>query len=112
MGLLMGGFFHAMQPINVDTSLGTWDQIRMSYKGFGQSCIRMSRNFGKVGFVYAGIECFMERERGIKDVPNAMYAGCAAGGVLAFQAGPQSMAFGCAGFAAFSAVIECFMVGH
>merc|ERR1712110_386405 len=74
MGLLMGGFFHAMQPINVDTSLGTWDQIRMSYKGFGQSCVRMSRNFGKVGFVYAGIECFMERERGIKDVPNAVYA--------------------------------------
>uniref|UniRef100_A0A7S1MNT9 Mitochondrial import inner membrane translocase subunit TIM22 n=1 Tax=Alexandrium catenella TaxID=2925 RepID=A0A7S1MNT9_ALECA len=111
MGLLMGGFFHAMQPMNVDTSLSTWQQLRLSYKGFGTACTRMSRNFAKVGVVYAGVECFLERERATKDIPNAMYAGCATGGVLAFQAGPQAMALGCAGFAAFSMVIELVM-GH
>eukprot|EP00928_Gymnodinium_smaydae_P065255 TRINITY_DN48422_c0_g1_i1.p1 TRINITY_DN48422_c0_g1~~TRINITY_DN48422_c0_g1_i1.p1 ORF type:complete len:205 (-),score=42.34 TRINITY_DN48422_c0_g1_i1:322-861(-) len=109
MGLLMGGFFHTMQPLNVDTTLSTREQLRQSYKGFGQACSRMARQFGKVGAVYAGIECFMERARASKDVPNAMYAGCFTGGVLAFQAGPQAMAMGCAGFAAFSAVIETMM---
>mmetsp|Transcript_14736 Transcript_14736/g.29952 ORF Transcript_14736/g.29952 Transcript_14736/m.29952 type:complete len:175 (+) Transcript_14736:57-581(+) len=111
MGLLMGGFFHTMQPMNVDTSLSTAEQLRLSYKGFGQACTRMSRNFAKVGVVYAGVECALERERGTKDIPNAMYAGCVTGGVLAFQAGPQAMALGCAGFAAFSMVIELVM-GH
>mmetsp|Transcript_81137 Transcript_81137/g.160824 ORF Transcript_81137/g.160824 Transcript_81137/m.160824 type:complete len:175 (+) Transcript_81137:26-550(+) len=111
MGLLMGGFFHTMQPMNVDTSLSTWHQIRQSYRGFGQACTRMARNFSKVGFIYAGVECSLERERAKKDIPTAMYAGCVTGGILAFQAGPQAMALGCAGFAAFSAVIETFM-GH
>eukprot|EP00927_Polykrikos_kofoidii_P055030 TRINITY_DN49343_c0_g1_i1.p1 TRINITY_DN49343_c0_g1~~TRINITY_DN49343_c0_g1_i1.p1 ORF type:complete len:181 (+),score=26.02 TRINITY_DN49343_c0_g1_i1:100-642(+) len=112
MGLLMGGFFHTMQPMNVDTSLSSWDQIKQSYKGFGTACTRMSRNFAKVGCVYASVECFMERERAIRDVPNAVYAGCVTGAVLAFQAGPQAMAFGCGGFAAFSAVIETMMGTH
>mmetsp|Transcript_72389 Transcript_72389/g.125504 ORF Transcript_72389/g.125504 Transcript_72389/m.125504 type:complete len:168 (+) Transcript_72389:94-597(+) len=111
MGLLMGGFFHTMQPMQVDTTASTWEQIRQSYRGFGQACTRMSRNFGKVGCVYAGVDCLFERQRGVKDVPNAIYAGCAAGAILAFQGGPGGMAFGCAGFAAFSAVIETLM-GH
>lgn len=111
MGLLMGGFFHSMQPMdNIDTTLSTWEQTRLSYRGFGQACFRMARNFGKIGVVYGAVECCLERERASKDVPNAMYAGCVTGGILAFQAGPQAMAFGCAGFAAFSAVIESFMM--
>mmetsp|Transcript_1809 Transcript_1809/g.3124 ORF Transcript_1809/g.3124 Transcript_1809/m.3124 type:complete len:181 (+) Transcript_1809:82-624(+) len=110
LGLLMGGFMHAMQPPpDIDTSLSTMEQIRQSYKGFGQACIRMSRNFAKVGVVYAGMECFLERERAARDLPNAILSGCAAGGVLAFQGGPSGMALGCLGFAAFSAVIETVM---
>lgn len=112
LGLLMGGFFHAMAPMNVDTSLSTWEQIKQSYKGFGQNCTRMSRNFGKVGCIYSGVECALERERGRRDVPNAMYAGCVTGGILAFQSGPSGMALGCGGFAVFSAAIEMFMEGH
>lgn len=69
----------------------------------------MSRNFAKVGVVYAGMECFLERERAARDLPNAILSGCAAGGVLAFQGGPSGMALGCLGFAAFSAVIETVM---
>eukprot|EP00929_Paragymnodinium_shiwhaense_P000699 TRINITY_DN100932_c0_g1_i1.p2 TRINITY_DN100932_c0_g1~~TRINITY_DN100932_c0_g1_i1.p2 ORF type:complete len:181 (-),score=35.93 TRINITY_DN100932_c0_g1_i1:143-685(-) len=111
MGLLMGGFFHTMQPVNVDTTLSSWEQIKMSYRGFGQACTRMARNFSKVGVVYAGVECWLERERAARDLPNAMYAGCITGGILAFQAGPQAMAWGCGGFAVFSAIIEVAM-GH
>ncbi|CAK9056074.1 unnamed protein product [Durusdinium trenchii] len=110
LGLLMGGFMHAMQPPpDIDTSLSTMEQIRQSYKGFGQACVRMSRNFAKVGVVYAGLECYLERERAARDLPNAILSGCAAGGVLAFQGGPSGMALGCLGFAAFSAVIESVM---
>eukprot|EP00438_Fugacium_kawagutii_P001840 Skav215876 [mRNA] locus=scaffold2770:165484:185595:- [translate_table: standard] len=72
LGLLMGGFMHAMQPPpDIDTSLSSMEQIRQSYKGFGQACIRMSRNFAKVGVVYAGMECFLERERAARDLPGS-----------------------------------------
>mmetsp|Transcript_49774 Transcript_49774/g.131978 ORF Transcript_49774/g.131978 Transcript_49774/m.131978 type:complete len:181 (-) Transcript_49774:114-656(-) len=109
MGILMGGFFHTMQPMNIDTTLSTWDQIRQSYKGFGEACRRMSRNFAKLGVLYASVDCFLERERAAKDIPNSMYAGCVTGGILAFQSGPQAMALGCGGFALFSGIIESFM---
>merc|ERR1711904_119104 len=103
-GLMMGGFMHTMQPINVDHTLSTAEQIKASYRGFGQSCSRMARGFAKVGVLYSAVECVIERERASHDVPNAVYAGCVTGGLLALQAGPQAMGFGCAGFAIFSAI--------
>eukprot|EP00933_Yihiella_yeosuensis_P041251 TRINITY_DN35664_c0_g1_i1.p1 TRINITY_DN35664_c0_g1~~TRINITY_DN35664_c0_g1_i1.p1 ORF type:complete len:187 (-),score=24.02 TRINITY_DN35664_c0_g1_i1:63-623(-) len=113
LGLLMGGFFHTMAPPTmVDTSLSTFEQIRLSYKGFGQACTRSARQFGKFGVVYAGVECAMERERASMDLQNAIYAGCITGGIIAFQGGPGAMAMSCGGLAAFSAVIEMVMGHH
>jgi import inner membrane translocase subunit TIM22 len=111
LGALMGGFFHTMQPVDsaFDEKLTFREQVRRQYKGFGANCVRMAKGFGKVGLVYSGIECAMERERAQRDVPNALYAGCLTGAVLAYKAGPQGMAMGCAGFAAFSAAIEAIM---
>ena len=110
LGALMGGFFHTMQPVDTfDDKMTFREQMRLQYKGFGANCMRMAKGFGKVGLVYAGIECAIERERAQRDIPNAMYAGCLTGAVLAYQAGPQGMAMSCAGFAAFSAVIEAVM---
>lgn len=43
------------------------------------------------------------------DIYNSVYAGCAAGAVLAHSAGPKGMCLGCASFAAFSAVIDKVM---
>lgn len=43
------------------------------------------------------------------DIYNSVYAGCAAGAVLAHSAGPKGMCLGCASFAAFSAVIDKIM---
>ncbi|CAE7638394.1 tim22 [Symbiodinium pilosum] len=46
LGLLMGGFLHTMQPPpNIDTTLSTMEQIRQSYKGFGQPPIPGSTMF-------------------------------------------------------------------
>lgn len=111
LGALMGGFFHTMQPVDssIDEKLSFREQFRRQYKGFGANCVRMAKGFGRVGLVYSGIECAIERERAQKDIPNAMYAGCLTGAVLAYKAGPQGMAMGCAGFAAFSAAIEAIM---
>lgn len=43
------------------------------------------------------------------DIYNSVYAGCAAGAVLAHSAGPKGMCIGCASFAAFSALIDKIM---
>ena len=40
------------------------------------------------------------------DIYNAVYAGCAAGGMLASSAGPKAACAGCVTFAAFSAFID------
>ncbi len=113
LGALMGGFFHTMQPIDAvaNENLTFMQQVRLQYKGFGANCVRMGKGFAKVGLVYSGIECAIERERAQKDIPNALYAGCLTGAVLAYQAGPHAMGMGCVGFAVFSAAIEAYM-GH
>jgi hypothetical protein len=64
------------------------------------------KQFGIVGGVYTTIECFMEKARGRKDLPNAMMAGFVTGAVIAARTGPSGMVLGGAGFAAFSGVIE------
>lgn len=43
---------------------------------------------------------------------NSVSAGCVSGAILAARGGPQAAAFGCAGFAAFSAAIDYFLDGH
>jgi import inner membrane translocase subunit TIM22 len=40
---------------------------------------------------------------------NSLASGCTTGAVIASKQGPQAMALGCAGFAAFSAAIETAM---
>ena len=47
--------------------------------------------------------------RGKSDLSNGVAAGCITGGALAYKAGPQAAAIGCAGFAAFSAAIDAYM---
>ncbi|EER01990.1 conserved hypothetical protein [Perkinsus marinus ATCC 50983] len=109
LGLLMGGFFHTMQPIDVDASLPFRQQVRQAYKGFGQASLSMAKGFAVCGAVYSGVDCFVERARGSHDLNNSIYAGCLTGAALAYKGGPQAMAMGCAGFAAFSIVIDSFM---
>ncbi len=64
------------------------------------------RSFGFVGLVYTGVECSLERVRGVRDLKNAVLSGFTTGAVLAVRAGPTAMLLGGGGFAAFSAVIE------
>lgn len=56
-------------------------------------------------FLFCQIEKNKKR-RGKSDIWNAIMGGCAAGAALSAKGGPQAMALGCAGFAAFSSI--CF----
>jgi import inner membrane translocase subunit TIM22 len=68
------------------------------------------RNFAVVGSVFSGTECAIEGLRAKNDIWNGVAGGCITGGILARKAGPQAVAVGCAGFAAFSAAIDAYMV--
>ncbi|SMQ53544.1 unnamed protein product [Zymoseptoria tritici ST99CH_3D7] len=84
-------------------------QIKAGFKDMGKSSWSSAKNFGYIGGVYSGSECVIEGFRGKNDLANGVAAGCFTGGFLAKSAGPQAMAIGCAGFAAFSAAIDAYM---
>lgn len=69
----------------------------------------MAKNFGKVGAMFAGIECGIEGLRAKNDLANGVAAGCLTGGLLARGGGPMAVGGGCAAFAAFSAAIDAYM---
>lgn len=52
---------------------------------------------------------FLIQQRAKHDIVNAGAAGCITGAALAVRGGPQAMALGCTGFAAFSVAIEAYM---
>lgn len=96
----------AGQPIN---SLPLRQQLKHGFKDMGARSYSTARNFGKIGALFAGIECGIEGLRAKNDLVNGAAAGCLAGGILARSAGPQAMAGGCAAFAAFSTAIDAYM---
>ena len=71
--------------------------------------VSWAKNFAVVGSIYSTVECFLASGRGRHDIKNPVLAGCITGGALAYAQGPVAILGGCAGFAAFSLVIEQFM---
>ena len=89
---------------------------------------RSGKGFGKVGALYAGIECVIEsvriysissglvidslvlqQYRARNDMVNPVAAGFVAGGILARNSGPTGALGGGLAFAAFSAAIDLFL---
>jgi import inner membrane translocase subunit TIM22 len=68
-----------------------------------------SKSFALVGAIYSSFECVVEKYRGKHDRLNSLYAGCLSGGTLAHSTGPKGILLGCAGFAAFSVIIDSIM---
>ena len=85
------------------------EQVRRGFKDMGARSWSSAKNFGIVGALYSGTECCIEGLRAKNDLTNSVAAGCVTGGILGAKAGPQAAAFGCAGFAAFSAAIDAYM---
>ncbi|KAI8147605.1 mitochondrial inner membrane translocase subunit Tim17/Tim22/Tim23/peroxisomal protein PMP24 [Fennellomyces sp. T-0311] len=109
-GLFMSSFEFSgpsMDPKLLEQS--TKVQMKAIAKDMGSRSMSMGKNFAVVGAIYSGTECCIESYRAKNDLGNSVAAGCFTGGVLAARAGPQAAAFGCAGFAAFSAAIDYYM---
>ncbi|KEZ39629.1 hypothetical protein SAPIO_CDS9556 [Scedosporium apiospermum] len=91
------------------TSLPLRQQLQHGFKDMGQRSWSTARNFGKVGALFAGIECGVEGFRAKNDLANGAISGCLTGAILARNAGPQAAAGGCAAFAAFGLAIDAWM---
>lgn len=125
MGFALGGVFGLfMSSMRYDTPMsagmpggvGTqltdmpWrQQLKVGFKDMGKAAYSSARNFGYIGAIFAGSECAIEGFRAKNDLANGVAAGCFTGAYLAKNSGPQAMAVGCAGFAAFSAAIDAYM---
>ena len=115
MGLALGAvlfpFSNSQQAVETE-NLPMREQVRRGMKEMGSQSKSWGKNLMVLGAVFSCSECFVEKSRGRSDRWNAVYGGCITGAVLARDAGPQAMAMGCAGFAAFSYAIDALGFGH
>ena len=87
-----------------------WRQsLRVGLADMGKQSLSTAKNFGLVGAIFSGTECCIEGLRAKNELSNGVASGCITGGILARKAGPQAIALGCGGFAAFSAAIDYYM---
>ncbi|ORX92821.1 mitochondrial inner membrane translocase subunit Tim17/Tim22/Tim23/peroxisomal protein PMP24 [Clohesyomyces aquaticus] len=91
------------------TDLPLRQQLRLGLRDMYRSSLSSGRNFALVGSIFSGTECAIEGLRAKNDLWNGVAGGCITGGILARKAGPQAVAVGCVGFAAFSAAIDGYM---
>ncbi|GIZ47602.1 hypothetical protein CBER1_07070 [Cercospora berteroae] len=126
MGFALGGVFGLfMSSMRYDTPLSSGmpggvgtgnipsiplkEQLKIGFKDMGKASLSSAKNFGYIGALFAGTECVIEGFRAKNELSNGVAAGCITGAFLAKGGGPQAMAVGCAGFAAFSAAIDSYM---
>eukprot|EP01104_Vermistella_antarctica_P014311 TRINITY_DN4477_c0_g4_i1.p1 TRINITY_DN4477_c0_g4~~TRINITY_DN4477_c0_g4_i1.p1 ORF type:complete len:312 (-),score=90.84 TRINITY_DN4477_c0_g4_i1:1223-2158(-) len=108
MGMLMSNHSNTDAALPKDAS--TRLKVVTHFKELGKSSWGMAKNFAMVGLVFAGTECVIERARAKSDIYNSLGAGCISGAALSYRNGAKGMAFGCAGFMAFSYVIDKVMM--
>ena len=68
--------------------VGTRWQLVDSYHMMKSSAKSWSKNFAKVGGVYATVDCVVEKTRGRHDLKNPLMSGCVSGAVFANKTGP------------------------
>jgi import inner membrane translocase subunit TIM22 len=122
LGLGMGVFFTALEagggpntippaPLKNPSKYQAVNILRQTGIQMADRSRFYSKSFAIVGGIYSTFDCAVEKYRGKHDRLNSLYAGCMSGGVLAYNTGPKGILIGCAGFAAFSVVIDSLM-GH
>lgn len=112
LGLAMGLFLGALDnPITQDEMTGR-QQFVYTAKQMGRRSWNSCKTFAVMGFIFSATECVVEKVRAKHDMTNTVAAGCVTGGTLSAKGGPKAACMGCAGFAAFSVVIEKFLERH
>ncbi|POV95385.1 hypothetical protein PSTT_16303 [Puccinia striiformis] len=85
-------------PLRRDPNFDTMKfdkKARVMFKEMGRGMWSTGKGFGKVGALYAGLECCVESYRAKSDLWNSLAGGGLAGGMLAWQSGMKAMLFGC-----------------
>lgn len=112
LGLFMGLFLGALDnPITQDTMTAR-QQFIFTAKQMGRRSWGSAKTFAVMGLVFSAAECVVEKARAKHDTTNTAIAGCVTGGSLSAKGGPKAACMGCAGFAAFSVLIEKFLDRH
>ena len=111
LGAILAPFNSNVANMETD-NLPMKEQFRRGFREIGVQSKSWGKNLMVIGAVFSVSECFVEKTRGRTDRWNPIYGGCITGGALAASAGPQAMAMGCAGFAAFSAAIDAMGFGQ
>ena len=110
LGAVLVPFGSALQTEEFN-NLPLKQQFRRGMQEVGSSSRSWGKNLAVIGAVFSTTECFVEKARGRTDKWNQIGGGCLTGAILAHGSGPQAMALGCAGFAAFSAAIDAMGFG-
>lgn len=109
LGFGLGGAFGLFMS-GLDSPVTTEKMTaRETLRDMGTKSKSYAKNFALVGLMFAGSECMLESYKGKSGLGTSTMAGCATGGVIGLRAGVKAAAFGCAGFAAFSAAIDYFL---
>ncbi|KAF9014889.1 mitochondrial import inner membrane translocase subunit TIM22 [Cyathus striatus] len=119
MGFGIGAFFSLMSASfayedpylrqQTQAGLNTTQKAGQIFKEMGRGMWSSGKGFGKVGALFAGLECVIEGYRAKNDIYNSVAAGFVAGGILARSSGPKASFGGGLAFAAFSAAIDLFL---
>lgn len=112
LGLFMGLFLGALDNPLMQEEMTAKQQFIFTAKQMGRRSYHSAKAFAVMGLVFSAAECAVEKARAKHDVTNTVVAGCVTGGTMSAKGGPKAACFGCAGFAAFSVVIEKFLDRH
>ncbi|XVF84111.1 hypothetical protein PTKIN_Ptkin16aG0548300 [Pterospermum kingtungense] len=112
LGFFMGMFLGALDnPLMQDGMTGR-QQFIYTAKQMGGRSWSSAKAFAVMGLVFSAVECVVEKARAKHDTTNTVVAGCVTGGTMSARGGPKAACAGCAGFAAFSVLIEKFLDRH
>ncbi|MQL90020.1 hypothetical protein Taro_022601 [Colocasia esculenta] len=120
-GLFMGLLLGALDNPIMQDEMTAKQQFIHTAKQMGRRSWNSCKTFAVMGLIFSAAECVVEKARAKHDITNTVVAGCVTGGAISAKAtimfqqncresgGPKAACAGCAGFAAFSVVIEKFL---
>ncbi|KAF2314378.1 hypothetical protein GH714_025854 [Hevea brasiliensis] len=112
LGLFMGLFLGALDNPLMQEEMTAREQFIYTAKQMGRRSWSSCKAFAVMGLIFSAAECIVEKARAKHDATNTVVAGCVTGGSMSARGGPKAACVGCAGFAAFSVLIEKFLERH
>ncbi|XP_078445392.1 mitochondrial import inner membrane translocase subunit TIM22-4-like [Wolffia australiana] len=108
-GFFMGMLLGALDNPLLQEEMSAKQQFIHTAKQMGRRSWSSAKTFAVMGLLFSAAECVVEKARAKHDLTNTMAAGCFTGGAISAKGGPKAACAGCAGFAAFSVLIEKFL---